>query len=121
VYRWPVKTLYDQLAKRVNYHPINSSVVGLVLRSKQSRVHLPGRRDDPRSGVTLTGLRHQGGTFTAQLRQLAGRPQQDRELVMAGHEANQVAVLGDHAPRWVVARTSRRCSWSRSLFGQHRP
>ncbi len=26
VFRWPVKTLSDRRAKRVNYHPINSSV-----------------------------------------------------------------------------------------------
>jgi hypothetical protein len=60
----------------------DQDVLGFVLRPLEVGGHLAGRGHDRRRGVGVPGLGHQGRGITAELRQLAGRPQEHSEVVV---------------------------------------
>jgi hypothetical protein len=66
-------------------HEGDEHVLGGVLRPQEVGVHLPGCRHDHRVGVVVAGLGYEVGALLAELRQIAGRPQEHREFVVAWH------------------------------------
>ena len=65
-------------APRAVEHERDEDVLRGVLRPQEVGGHLPGCRHHHRVGVVVPGLLHQGGSLLAELRQLAGRPEQHR-------------------------------------------
>ena len=69
-------------------------VLGLVLRPLEVRVHLAGCRRDARWCVRLPSFGDQQDGVAAELRQLAGRPQEHREFVVTGHGSESLSSRG---------------------------